>query len=78
MINPKTLSKIGVCIADKLGYNRSDVERIGGWMANSPVINHYFSRRGVAVKKGLDNEFKKRSIKMFMSSLIKSRMRIEF
>ena len=28
-------------------------------MANSPVINHYFSRRGVAVKKGLDNELQK-------------------
>jgi integrase len=49
-ISPKTLRKIGVCVAEQLGYNRSDVERIGGWSANSPVLSHYFKRKGVSAK----------------------------
>jgi integrase len=55
-INPKTLRKLGVCIAEKLSYSRSEVERIGGWRANSPVINHYFSRKGVPVKRAEDKK----------------------
>lgn len=54
-INPKTLRKIGVSVAEKLGYDRADVERIGGWAANSEVLNHYFQRRPVAVMKKSDN-----------------------
>lgn len=54
-VNPKTLRKIGVAIAEKNGYTREDVERIGGWEANSPVIAHYFQRgKGVAVRKEQD------------------------
>ncbi len=58
-INPKTLRKIGVCIAEKLGYGRADVERIGGWAANSDVLNHYFQRRPVAVIKEANNAVEK-------------------
>lgn len=54
-INPKTLRKLGVCIAEQLGYTREDVERIGGWEANSPVIAHYFHRgKGVEVRREAD------------------------
>lgn len=49
-INPKTLRKLGVCVAEQLKVSRSDVERIGGWVANSPVLEHYFNRSGVEVK----------------------------
>lgn len=55
-ITPKTLRKLGVCVAEQLGYSRADVERIGGWSANSPVLEHYFKRKGVAVKKSVDNK----------------------
>lgn len=50
-ITPKTLRKLGVCIAEQLGYEREEVERIGGWAPNSPVLIHYFKRRGVSAKK---------------------------
>jgi len=47
-INPKTLRKLGVCLAEQLGKGRDDVERIGGWSANSLALNHYFNRKGVS------------------------------
>ncbi len=50
-INAKTLRKLGVCVAEQLGYSRSDVERIGGWAVNTTVLNHYFNRKGVALSK---------------------------
>ena len=50
-ITIKMLRKIGVSVAEELGYSRADVERIGGWSANSPVVNHYFNRKkGVPAK----------------------------
>lgn len=58
-INPKTLRKIGVAIAEQLGIQRDDIERIGGWSVNSPVLSHYFSRHGVSTNKAsrkADNE----------------------
>ena len=58
-INPKTLRKLGVCIAEKLGYNRADIERIGGWAVNSPIIEHYFKRKGVGVIKKSDKAIEK-------------------
>lgn len=48
-LTPKTLRKIGVCIAEQMGYVREDVERIGGWSVNSTVLNHYFKRKGIEV-----------------------------
>ncbi len=50
-VTPKTLRKIGVGIAESLGYSRADVERIGGWAANSSVVEYYFNRRkGVSTR----------------------------
>lgn len=54
-ISPKTLRKLGVCVAEQLGYDRADVERIGGWSPNSPVLSHYFKRRGVTAKRANSN-----------------------
>jgi integrase len=58
-INPKTLRKLGVCIAEQNGYQREDVERIGGWQANSPVLAHYFKRKGVSVRADADKNIEK-------------------
>jgi integrase len=56
-ITPKTLRKIGLCLAEKLGYSREDCERIGGWAPNSEVLRHYFQRgKGVTRKKNKDIE----------------------
>lgn len=56
-VTPKTLRKIGVCVAEGMGYSRADVERIGGWSANSPVIAHYFNRgKGVELRTGADTQ----------------------
>ena len=49
-ITPKMLRKIGVYIAEQLGYDRAEIERIGGWSVNSPVLNHYFKRKRVEAK----------------------------
>lgn len=46
-ITPKTLRKLGVCVARELGIDRTTVEDIGGWQRNSPVLEHYYSRVGV-------------------------------
>ena len=48
-ITPKTIRKLGVCVAEQLGISRENVERIGGWSVNSDVLNHYFNRKGVEV-----------------------------
>ncbi|MCK5107333.1 MAG: site-specific integrase [Nanoarchaeota archaeon] len=58
-ITPKTLRKLGVCVAEQLGYSRSDVERIGGWAVNSPILTHYFKRKGVALTAAQNNEMNK-------------------
>jgi len=47
-ITPKTLRKLGVCVARELNISRDKVEDIGGWTRNSPVLEHYFKRVGVA------------------------------
>lgn len=49
IVTPKTLRKLGVCVARQLGIDRTDVEDIGGWKRNSPVLEHYYSRGGVAI-----------------------------
>ena len=59
-ISPKILRKLGVCIAEELGYSREEVERIGGWAVNSPVLGHYFNRKkDVAVRKKGDDALEK-------------------
>lgn len=56
-VNPKTLRKIGVSVADELGVSRSDIERIGAWEVNSPVLAHYFNRKKkVKVDENKDNK----------------------
>jgi len=59
-LNPKTLRKIGVGIFEQLGYNRSDVERVGGWSANSPILAHYFKRKGVSVPNSKQDEINRK------------------
>lgn len=49
IVTPKTLRKLGVCVARELGIDRTTVEDIGGWKRNSPVLEHYYSRGGVAI-----------------------------
>jgi len=49
-ITSKTLRKLGVCVAEQIGITRPDVERVGGWSANSKVLEHYFNRKGVPAK----------------------------
>jgi len=50
-ITSKTLRKLGVCVAEQLNISRENVERIGGWSANSPILAHYFKRKGVEAKE---------------------------
>jgi len=58
-ITVKTLRKLGVCVAEELGYSRSDVERIGGWAVNTQVLSHYFNRKGVALSKKQNTKLNK-------------------
>jgi len=53
-ITPKSFRKIGLGIAEELGYSRADCERLGGWASNSPVLNHYFSRKAVKASQKSD------------------------
>jgi len=52
-ITPKILRKLGVCVAQELERSREDVENIGGWARNSPVVEHYFSRSSVGITEGI-------------------------
>lgn len=47
-LSPKHLRKLGVCIAAELELPRHKVEDVGGWKRNSPILEHYFKRMGVA------------------------------
>jgi integrase len=50
-LTSRTLRKLGVCVAEQLDIKREDVERVGGWSPNSPVLAHYFKRKGVEAKE---------------------------
>jgi integrase len=58
-LKPKTLRKLGVCVARELNISRDKVEDIGGWRRNSPILEHYFKRSGVAVDKSINAQINK-------------------
>ena len=76
-ITPKTLRKLGICVAEQLGVSREDVERIGGWSVNSDVLNHYFKRKGVEIQTKENNKLLKEKHQSVYAELDKLKIESE-
>lgn len=58
-LTPKSLRKLGLCVAEQLNVPMPEIIRVGGWDVNSRALKHYFTRKPVDLMKYENGETNK-------------------